>query len=158
MKLKALDLRESLKCNSELTGEIRADFVSKVYALLMWNIFPLSSGENRELLTDVQDLKQNQSDLKYEATMVRTSSDLHNLPEMNFIHLYDYSVVSTQKYHHIVLRGMHYRKLKSYQFFLEGNMKKLESKFCLPRYILACYLYIVSYEKLYNRACRTTWL
>ena len=127
-KLEAKDLREILKSNSKSTGGIRADLVSKVYALLMWHVLPLSSGENRELLTDVQDLKQNQSDLKYEATMVRTSSDLHNLPEMNFIHLYDYSVVSTQKYHHIVLRGMHYKKLKSYQFFLEGNMKKLESK------------------------------
>ena len=126
MKLKAVDLRESLKCTSESTGEIRADFVLKVYALLMWHILPLSNGENRELLTDVQDLKQNQSDLKYEATMVRTSGDLHNLPEMNFIHLYAYSVVSTQKYHHIVLRGMHYKKLKSYRFFFKGNVKKLE--------------------------------
>ena len=56
------------------------------------------------------------------------SSDLRNLPEMNFIHLYDYLVASTRKYRHIVLRGTHYEKLKSYQFFYEGNVKKLESK------------------------------
>ena len=99
----------------------------------MWHVLPSSSGENRELLTDVQDLEQNQSDFKYEATMVRISalgwsSDLRNLPEMNFIQLYDYPVVSTRKYHHIVLRGTHYDKLKSCQFFLEGNVKKLEGK------------------------------
>ena len=61
----------------------------------MWHVLPLSSGENRELLTDVQDLEQNQSDFRYEATMIRISalrwsSDLRNLPEMNFIQLYDY--------------------------------------------------------------------
>ena len=127
-KLEAKDLREILKSNSKSTGGIRANLVSKVYALLMWHVLPSSSGENRELLTDVQDLEQNQSDFKYEATMVRTSSNLHNLTEVKFIQLYDYPVVSTQKYCHIVLRGMHYKKLKSYQFFFEGNMKKLESK------------------------------
>ena len=56
------------------------------------------------------------------------SSDLRNLPEMNFIQLYDYPVVSTRKYRHIVLRGTHYDKLKSYQFFFEENVKKLEGK------------------------------
>ena len=127
-KLEAKDLREILKYNLKSTGWIRADLVLKVYALLMWHVLPSNSGENRELLTDVQDLEQNQSDFKYEATMVRTSSNLHNLTEVKFIQLYDYPVVSTQKYCHIVLRGMHYKKLKSYQFFFEGNMKKLESK------------------------------
>ena len=127
-KLEAKDLREILKFNLKSTGWIRADLVLKVYALLMWHVLPSSSGENRELLTDVQDLEQNQSDFKYEATMVRTSSNLHNLTEVKFIQLYDYPVVSTQKYCHIMLRGMHYKKLKSYQFFFEGNMKKPESK------------------------------
>ena len=45
---------------------------------------------------------------------------------MNFVQLYDY--LSTRKYRHIVLKGTHYKKLKSYQFFIEGNVKKLESK------------------------------
>ena len=122
-KLEAKDLREILKYNLKSTGWIRADLVLKVYALLMWHVLPSSSGENRELLTDVQDLEQNQSDFKYEATMVRISalgwsSDLRNLPEMNFFQLYDYLVVSTRKYRHIV----------SYQFFFEGNVKKLERK------------------------------
>ena len=126
-KLKAKDLREILKRNSKSTGGIRADLVSKVYALLMWHVPPLSSGENWELLTDVQDLEQNQSNFRYEATMVRISafgwsSDLHNLPKINFIQLYDYPVVSTWKYRHIMLRGTYNEKLKSSQFFFEGNV------------------------------------
>ena len=56
------------------------------------------------------------------------SSHLRNLPEINFIQLYDYPVVSTRKYRHIVLRGTHNEKLKSSQFFFEGNVKKLEGK------------------------------
>ena len=132
-KLKAKDLREILRSNAESTGGMRADLVMKVYALLMRNVFPSSGGENQELLTDVQDLEQNQSDFKYKATMVRISalgwsSDLRNLPEMNFIQLYDYLVVSTRKYRHIVLKGTHYKKLKTYQCFFEGNVKKLERK------------------------------
>ena len=114
-KLEAKDLREILKSNSKSTGGIRADLVSKVYALLMLHVLPSSSGENREFLTDVQDLEQNQSDLKYEATIVRISalgwtSDLLNLPEMNFIQLYDYPVVS-REYRHIVITES--RPLKS---------------------------------------------
>ena len=98
-KLEAKDLREILKYNLKSTGWIRADLVLKVYALLMWHVLPSSSGENRELLTDVQDLEQNQSDFRYEVTMVRISalgwaSNLRNLPEMNFNQLYDYPVVS----------------------------------------------------------------
>ena len=88
-KLEAKDFREILKSNSKSTGGIRADLVSKVYALLIWHILPSSSGENRELLTDVQDLEQNQSDFKYEATMVRIlalgwSRSLRNLPWISF--------------------------------------------------------------------------
>ena len=80
----------------------------------LFNVFPSSSGENRELLTDAQDIEKNQSDYKYEATMVRISalgwsSDLRNLPEMNFIQLNDYPVVS-REYRHIVLRGTYYSK------------------------------------------------
>ena len=189
-KLEAKDLREILKFNSKSTGGIRADLVSKVHALLMWHVLPSSSGENRELLTDVQDLEQNQSDFKYEATMVRISalgwsSDLRNLPEINFIQLYDYLVVS-REYRHIVLRGTHHRKYhRSCSVWLRKRGKGcsplgrgdlllllllmwylllyhiLQLKlfpFYLPRCILVCHLYIVSHGKLYSRACTATWL
>ena len=73
-KLEAKDLRDILKSNSKSMGEIRAKLVMKVYALLMWYVLPSSSGENWELLTDVQDLEQNLSDFRYKATMVRISA------------------------------------------------------------------------------------
>ena len=77
---------------------MRADLALKGYSLLTRHVLPSSGGENRELLTNFQDLKQNQSDFRYEATKVRISalgrsSDVRNLTEMNFIQLYDYLVV-----------------------------------------------------------------
>ena len=83
--------------------------------MLCWCECPsIKKWKNRELLTDVQDLEQNQSNFKYKATMVRISalgwsSDLSNLPEVNFIQLYNYPIVSWE-YRHIVLRGTNYRK------------------------------------------------
>lgn len=56
------------------------------------------------------------------------STDLRQLSDLNFIHLYDYLLVSTRKYRNIVLKGTNYEKLKSYQFFFVGNVKRLESK------------------------------
>ena len=42
--------------------------------------------------------------------------------------LYDYLVVSTSKYCHIVLKGTNDKKLKSYQLFFEGNVNRLQTK------------------------------
>jgi len=76
---------------------------------------------------------ENSGHFKYDEIMRRISAlgwstDLQQLPELNFIQLCDYLVVSTRKYRHILSKDTHYKKLKSYQFFFEGNAKRLESK------------------------------
>lgn len=78
--------------------------------------------------TNIQD-----NEFKYNSTMRRISAlgwstDLRQLSEMHFVQLYDYAMVSTHKYQHLVLKGTKYKKLKSYQFLFEGNVKKLECK------------------------------
>ena len=82
---------------------------------------------------NVEENADNSGHFEYEDTLRRISAlgwstDLRQLPELNFIQLYDYLVVSTRKYRHIVLKGTNYKKLKSYQFFFEGNVKRLECK------------------------------
>ena len=124
-KLKVKELRDILKCNSERAGGTKADLVLKVYALLVRNV--VRPAEN------VEENADNSGHFEYEDTLRRISalgwsSDLRQLPELNFIQLYDYLVVSTRKYRHIVLKGTNYKKLKSYQFFFEGNVKRLKSK------------------------------
>ena len=124
-KLNVRDLKEILRSNSEATGGMKADLVLKVYAILMRNV--LQPAENR------QENVGHGGDFKYDEVIRRISAlgwstDLRQLPELNFIQLYDYLVVSTRKYRHIVLKGTNYKKLKSYQFFFEGNIKRLESK------------------------------
>ena len=124
-RLTAKDLRIILRSHSESPGGTKADLVLKVYALLMRQIFPSAANSD--------ETESSNEEFKYDSTMRRISAlgwstDLRNLPEMNFVQLYDYLVVSTRKYRHIVLKGTNYKKLKSYQFFFEGNVKKLECK------------------------------
>ena len=135
-KLKVKDLRDILRSNSEAMGGIKADLVLKVYAILMRHV--LRPGENQQQRSDNtaqdhQNTTENSGDFKYDETLRRISAlgwstDLRQLPELNFIQVYDYLVVSTRKYRHIVLKGTNYKKLKSFQFFFEGNFKRLESK------------------------------
>ena len=82
-----------------------------------------------------QNDQDTRSDFKYGETLrgisaLGWSTDLQQLPELNFIQLYDY-LVSTRKYRHIVLKETNYKKLESYQFLFEGNVKRL---ICLRRF------------------------
>ena len=127
--LTAKDLRENLRSNSEPTGGVKADLVLKVYALLIRDMLPLNANN----MGNEDDSLQDQGDFKYEATIRRIpalgwSTDLGHLPEMNFLQLNDYLVVSMRKCHHIFHKGTHCKKLKSYQFFFTRNVKKLTSK------------------------------
>ena len=124
-KLTVKELRDILKCNSERAGGTKADLVLKVCALLMRNV--VRPAEN------VQETVETSGNFEYDEPLRQISAlgwstDLRQLPELNFIQLYDHLVVSTRKYRHIVLKGTNYKKLKSYQFFFEGNVKRLECK------------------------------
>ena len=125
-KLKVKDLREILRSNSEATGGIKADLVLKVYAMLVRHVLRL--GEKQQQSSDStgqghQNTTGNSGNFKYDETLRQISAlgwftDLRQLPELNFIQLHDYLVVSTRKYRHIVLKGTNFKKLKSYHFFL----------------------------------------
>ena len=102
---------------------------AKLYTLVVRNVVRLA--KNAEENAD------NRGDFEYKETLRRISAlgwstDLRQLPGLNFIQLYDYLFVSTSKYRHIVLKDTNYKKLKSYQFFFERNVERLESKI-LPR-------------------------
>ena len=94
-KLKVKDLREILRLNSETTGGMKADLVLKVYAIFMRNV--LRSAENLRQNADDgaenhQDTAENEGEFKYDEFLRRISAlgwstDLRQLPELNFIQL-----------------------------------------------------------------------
>ena len=112
-KLKVKDLREILRSNLEMTGGMKVDLVLKVHAILMRNM--LRSVENQHNADNHQETVETRGDFKYDEVLRRISAfgwstDLRQLPKLNFIQLYDYLVVSTRKYRHIVLKGTNYKK------------------------------------------------
>ncbi|KXJ09599.1 hypothetical protein AC249_AIPGENE9449 [Exaiptasia diaphana] len=133
-KLSAKDLRAVLRINHEKTSGLKADLVLKVYALLMRNVTPKP---NCPISTVSQVIPaKNPADrtdftvknVLDELTLADWSADLRNLPDLSFIQLYNFLVVTTKKYRHIVLKGTNFKRLKSYQFFVEGHIKCMQSK------------------------------
>ena len=119
-RLTVKDLRNILKSNSENAGGMKADLVLKVYALLMRDVV-VRSVENTQ--QTAENCGENSGHFKYDETRrgisaLGWSTDLRQLPELNFIQLYDYLVVSTRKYRHILLKGTHYKKVKIIPIFL----------------------------------------
>ena len=129
-KLTAKDLREIVRSYGESAGGTKADLVLKVIALLMRDVIPsVNNGENKAALPAEG---QNDSTFQYEATLRRISalgwsSELRHLPEMNFIQLYDYLVVSTCKYQHVhrslryPLQKREFREASFYTFMVDGH-------------------------------------
>lgn len=94
--------------------------VLKAYALLMRDVV-VRSVENTQ--QTAENCGENSGHFKYDETMRRISAlgwstNLRQLPELNFIQLYDYLVVSTRKDRHILLKGTHYKKVKIIPIFL----------------------------------------
>ena len=65
--------------------------------------------------------------IKCQCLNVPWTSDLKNTPPFMFIQLYEYLVIRTVK--HILLKSSQYKRLKAFQFFQEGFIKKIEVAF-----------------------------
>lgn len=73
-KLKAKDLKEILHSNSEMTGGTKADFVLKVYAILMRNVLPPAENQQQNADNSAQNDQNNGGDFKYDETLQRISA------------------------------------------------------------------------------------
>ena len=94
-----------------------------------------------------QDTTENRRHFKYDEVLrwisaLGWSTDLANWTLFNF---------TITKYRHIVLKGANYKKRKTYQFFFEGNVKRLETKTHENRtYVKAR---VLPSKKSFHRAC-----
>ena len=53
------------------------------------------------------------------------TEDLRGTSDFSFLQLYDYLVIRTSKFKHIVLKITAYKKVKAFQFFYEGFIRKI---------------------------------
>ena len=52
--------------------------------------------------------------------------DLRGTPPFNFVQLYEYLVIRTKKFKHILLKSTALKKLKAFNFFYEGFIRKID--------------------------------
>lgn len=134
-KLKVQGLKKLLSDAGQPTTGKKADLFLRCRVLLERPCTSSSSniqdGSLPEVvLSSTSSTKNVHEDLTYKRLEAETTScswslDLRKLPPFNFIQLYDYLVLKTQKYNHASIRTSGYKKLKAFQFFKEGHIKKL---------------------------------
>lgn len=129
------ELKEILRQSGQKISGKKTDLIARICGLLVTNTSDTRSitktaeaqfldlsapniNKNHDLSYDdiVKDVKNNNSWQK----------DFRNLPSFDFVRLYDYLVVQTNKYDHAALNTSGYKKLKAFQFFCEGHIKDLQ--------------------------------
>ena len=127
--LRVMDLKKILKPFKKSISGVKADLILRVYAIYcrlstssVTSVpVPQASVDNGiDINAYTYDFIKNQAiDLPW-------TTDLSDSPSFSFVQLYDYLVIRTIKYKHILLKNTSYKKLKAFQFFYEGFIKKLD--------------------------------
>ena len=122
------ELKKVLQSYHKKTSGCKADLILRVYALFCCI---------KDVCCAISADKTPKSDLPphlwtYEALinnfchMLPWTSDLREVPSFSFIQLYEYLVIRTKKFKHIALKSTAYKKLKAFQFFHEGFIRKID--------------------------------
>ena len=106
----------------------KADLILRAYAIfsrLKQQVEPEIS--SLQLLQTTDEIACTYEDVfKLKCSHLPWTSDLRGTPAFSFIQLYDYLVIRTTKFKHIMLKSTRYKKLKSLQFFYEGYIKRID--------------------------------
>ena len=125
-KLNVEQLKKILVCYKEKTSGVKADLILRAYAIFC----RLQNQSEYDCSSSQHPLIGNENHCTYEAiykskcSHLPWTSDLRGTPAFSFVQLYDYLVVRTTKFKHIKLKSTAYKKLKAFQFFYEGYIKK----------------------------------
>ena len=126
--LTVAELKSILKRFKEKTSGVKADLVLRTFAVFCRaKTFSVHS----EDFLDESSLLCHEKEYTYEAFHQQCqhlpwTSDLRGTPAFNFLQLYKYLVIRTSKFKHILLKSTSYKKLKAFQFFYEGFIKKID--------------------------------
>ena len=121
------ELKNILKQYKENTTGVKADLVLRAFAVYS----RAKNFSESDQLPDESSLYCHEKEFTYEAirqqcTYLPWTSDLRGTPAFNFLQLYEYLVIRTSKFKHILLKSTAYKKLKAFQFFYEGFIKKVD--------------------------------
>ena len=122
------DLKKILLVYKEKLSGVKSDLVLRVYAIFTRiTSVPTSSTLTTELSKEEDTPGCNDftySLIKAQCFNRPWTSNLSDTPPFTFIQLYDYLVIRTVKYQDILLKSTEYKKLKAFQFYYEGFIKK----------------------------------
>ena len=124
-------LKVILKQYKEKKSGNKADLILRTFAVFCRaKNYEKQSGEVPEEVNESM-LYCHEKEYTYEAAREQCihlpwSSDLRGTPSFSFIQLYEYLVIRTSKYKHILLKSTAYKKLKAFQFFQEGFIRKID--------------------------------
>ena len=129
-KMKCRELKEILVANNKPTSGNKSVLVARCYDLQSKSQTlatqepdaSLSAQSPFEGLGDKKEIKY--GDLLQTASGRQWSNDLRQFPPLNFHQLFEYLVEKTQKYGEKDMKGLCFKKMKSYQFYEEGNISK----------------------------------
>ena len=129
-KLKVEELKKILPDRGQPVTGKKADLVLRCQVLFERPKTPtkvVPKQENAPLLLTSCSTKN--ADITYESLVAEAAdfiwaTDLRGLPPLNFVQLCDYLVIKTVKYDHASIRTSGYKKLKAFQFFKEGRIRK----------------------------------
>ena len=91
----------------------KADLVLRFYAIFSH----VTSHSSAAISTSSVDDTLVNSFTYYAIFRISWTTDLRSTPPFTFIQLYEYLVIRTVKYKHILVKSTSYKKLKAFQFF-----------------------------------------
>ena len=104
-----------------------ADLILRAYAIfsrLKQQVEPEIS--SLQLLQTTDEIACTYEDVfKLKCSHLPWTSDLRGTPAFSFIQLYDYLVLRTTKFKHIMLKSTGYKKLKSFSSFMKDILREL---------------------------------
>eukprot|EP00794_Sanderia_malayensis_P016367 gene16367-biopygen12059 len=122
------ELKHILVQYREKTSGVKADLVLRTYAVFCRAKNYDSSFNN---ILSESSLLCHEKDFTFDAMYDQCkhlpwTSDLRGTPAFSFLQLYEYLVIRTSNFKHILLKSTAYEKLKAFQFFFEGFIKKID--------------------------------
>ena len=129
-ELTVKELKSILKQYKEKTTGNKADLVLRTFAIFSrakkFNSHAESDPPNSESFLYCHEKEYTYDFIRQQCSHLPWTSDLRGTPAVSFLQLYEYLVIRTSKFKHILLKSTAYKKLKAFQFFFEGFIKKVD--------------------------------